>query len=226
MQIKNNHAKNLHNSWIIGLIKWILLIGCSYFIYAKLADQSISSAGLTLPHGFSWLLGVQLILMIVNWYLEAYRWKISVSQYESITMTEAWQSVLSGLALNWILPSTSGDLIARISRQQDKVQTTAATLLNRGIMLTFTLILGLYGMSFLAQKYAWNGWFIFGLLFGLPLLKWSFKRSIDRFFRYFKELSKKTLTQIILISFLRYTVFVFQFYLLLDLFFLSWNLKF
>lgn len=215
MQIKNNHPKNPQKSWIIGLIKLVLLSGCLYFIYYKLQSQSISILDMAPPNGFWMTLIIVSMLMLVNWYLEALRWKLSVDQFEPISIGEAWKVVLAGLALNWVLPFTSGDLIARISRQQDKFQSTSAAILNRGIMLSITLILGLYGMSFLAHEYHWNGWFVFGLVFCIPLLWILFKNFIDRFIRYFRELTSRSLLQVITISIFRYIVFVFQFYLLL-----------
>ncbi|WP_436516802.1 hypothetical protein [Ekhidna sp. To15] len=218
MQIKNNHPKNLHKSWIIALIKLALLSGCLYFIYHKLQSQSTSINEIPIPNGFWLTLFTVTLLMIVNWHLEAFRWKLSIEQFEQISILEAWKVILAGLALNWILPFTTGDLLARISHQKDKFQTTSAAVLNRGIMLSFTLIIGLYGTSFLAQNYEWNGWFVFSLLISIPLLKLLLKDFINRFMKYFKGLSRELLMRVVTISLLRYTVFVLQFYLLLTTF--------
>ncbi len=218
MQIKNINPKNLQKPRIIGVIKLVLFVACVYFIFDKLQSQSIEIAEIQLPDGFGYTLGFVSILMFINWFLEALRWKVSLQQFEAISMKEAWQVILVGLALNWALPFTTGDLIARISRQQDKFQATAAAMLNRGIMLILTLLLGLYGMSYLAQKYDWNGWFVIALLIGIPIMRRLFKNPINHFLKYFKELSGKMLFRLISLSFLRYTVFVFQFYLLLNSF--------
>ena len=218
MQIKNNHSNYLLKPRIIILIKLLLLAGCAFFLYSGLKNQSISVDELTLPDGFGWFLIIVIVLMPINWYLEALRWKLSIGLFEPITMKKSWGSVLGGQALNWVLPFTSGDLLSRISQQKDKYQATAAVVLNRGIMLTITLILGLYGMSFLARQFNLNGWFLLGMIISVPILKVIFKKSIDRFLGYFRELDNPLLMRIVGISLLRYAIFVTQFYLLLTAF--------
>lgn len=218
MQIKNNHSNYLQNPWIIGLIKLLVLAGCLFFIITRFQDQSINLDELIWPASFGFIIGLVLLLMVFNWYLEALRWKVSLQPFEAITIKNAWQVILGGLALNWILPFTSGDLLARISQQQDKYQTTSAAMLNRGIMLCFTLLLGLYGMSKLAIEYDVNGWFALLLIFSYPIIRWLFKKSLDQFLSYFRNMNRMTLLRIILLSLLRYVVFVFQFYLLLSAF--------
>lgn len=218
MQIKNNHRKYLQKSWIIGLIKLVLLIACLYFIYEKLNNQPVTFRDLVLPESFAFTTILVSSLMILNWYLEALRWKWSVEQFEEISMRESWYAVLTGLGLNWIFPFTSGDLIARISRQKDKFQTTSAAFLNRGIMLVLTLFLGLGAISFLAREYSFSGWFVLFILFGIPILKKIFNKSIQRFLIYFQQLTRAMFMKVVVISILRYAVFVFQFYLLLSTF--------
>ena len=218
MQIKNNRSNYLQNPWIIGFIKLALFGVCLYFILIKLQDQSISLSKIVWPDSFGMILGLVGILMVINWYLEVLRWKVSLQPFEPISIQNAWQVILGGLALNWVLPFTSGDLLARISQQNDKYQATSAAMLNRGIMLILTLILGIYGMSKLAVEYDVNGWFTLLLIFSYPLIRWLFKKSLNRFLSYFRNLNRLILIRIIGLSFLRYSVFVFQFYLLLSAF--------
>ncbi|WP_420578013.1 hypothetical protein [Ekhidna sp.] len=218
MQIKNNHSNYLQNPWIIGMIKLLVLGGCLYIIITKLQDQSINLNELIWPASFGFIIGLVLLLMVFNWYLEALRWKVSLQPFEAISIKNAWQVILGGLALNWVLPFTSGDLLVRISQQQDKYKATSAAMLNRGVMLCFTLLLGLYGMSKLAIEYNVNGWFTFLLIFSYPIIRWLFKKSLDQFLSYFRNMSRMILLKIILLSLFRYVVFVFQFYLLLSAF--------
>ncbi|WP_370087353.1 lysylphosphatidylglycerol synthase domain-containing protein [Ekhidna sp.] len=218
MQNGKNKLSFLNKPWLIAIIKILILGGCLYFLIVKFHEQSISFKEVIIPDQFAFILVVVLLLMIFNWYLEALRWKVSLQQFDSISMKKAWQVILGGLALNWVLPFTSGDLLARISQQRDKYQATSAAILNRGIMLCFTLVLGLYVLSQLALEYEMNGWFALVILIGIPVLRRLFKKSESRFLTYFKELPKRFLIRIIGISFVRYLTFVFQFYLLLTAF--------
>lgn len=224
MQIKNNRPNYPKKSWIIGL-KLLLLTVCLYFIFHKLEGQSVSLNNLSLPYNLWSIISIVSVLMIFNWYLEALRWKLSVQQFESISIQEAWQAVLGGLSLNWVLPFTSGDLIARIAQRQDKYQTTSAAILNRGIMLVLTVFLGLFGMSFMAREYNYGGLFLLGILFGIPILKRLFKKTINRFLEYFRKLTSTLVIKLITLSVLRYAVFILQFYLLLAAFLPTLDVK-
>ncbi|WP_420315672.1 hypothetical protein [Ekhidna sp.] len=156
--------------------------------------------------------------MFLNWYLEALRWKVSVQVFEPISIQDAVRIILAGLSLNWVLPFTSGDLLVRLSQQVDKYQTTSAAVLNRGVMISFTAIIGLYGMSKLAEQYDFNGWYALILLLIFPLMTWIFRKTLARFLNYFRSIDRSILIKIVGISFLRYTVFTFQFFLLLETF--------
>ncbi|MEO9871327.1 hypothetical protein [Ekhidna sp.] len=217
MQIKNNHSNYLQKPWIIGLVKMFLLVGCLFFLLTKLQDQSISFDETKIPEGIELTLTLVFGLMLINWFLESLRWKISIEIFETISIIDAWKAVLGGLALNWVLPLTSGDLLTRISQQQDKYQATSAVVLNRGIMLTFTLLLGVYGINCLAVEYDWNWWMVMVIPIILSV-GFLFRKSFIRFTTYFIQMQRKVLIQIIGLSFLRYTVFVLQFFLLLKLF--------
>ena len=218
MQIKNNLSNNLKKSWIIATVKFAVLTGCLYFIASKMREQSFSVYEIEFQPNTYLVIILVFLLMPLNWMLEAYRWKLSVNQFEEITLKNALEVVLSGLALNWILPFTSGDFIARIAGQKNKYKSSASVVLNRGIMMTFTLLIGLYGISFITGEVKLNASLIVGVLFGLAILLSVFKKAIHQFFSFFKQLSVQLLTRLILLSFLRYFVFVFQFYLLLQVF--------
>ena len=131
-------------------------MGCLLFLYLKLDDQLVDYARIELPIYSAGIISLVCLLMIINWYLEALRWKYSIQTFEAISIKEACKAVLAGLALNWVLPFTSGDLIARIAKHQDKYQATSAAMLNRGIMLLLTFLLGSYGASKLVIRYEWD----------------------------------------------------------------------
>ena len=217
MQNKDNQS-NQRKKQIIILLKTVLFITGLVFVIAKLSHSPIDILNFKPSRNLSYVLAIALLLMILNWCLEAIRWKVSVSIFEPISLRKAGVVVLSGLALNWILPFTTGDILSRISQSESKYKATAALVLNRGIMLGFTLILGVYGLSEFADNYEVNGWFGLIILFGIPLIRKLFKKKINSFLDYFKNLERSVLLQIISISFVRYLVFTIQFYLLLNVF--------
>ncbi len=216
MQIKNNHSNFFHKPWIIISAKIIVLLGCVYLITSKIQGQNIVE-GFVQPDGFVITIACILILMVFNWYLEALRWRISIATFESISTIKAIKVILGGLALNWILPFATGDLLARISQQKDKYQTTSAAVLNRGIMMVVTIIGGVYGGSFIAQEYQLKGWLVLIFLI-LILIAFLLRKRLIRFMLFFRKLSRRVILQIAGISILRYTVFSMQFFLMLSMF--------
>lgn len=212
MQIKTN-------SWIKQnlpfLLKLVLTVGCLVFLVIKYQENSIDLEKITWPQHFSLILLIVSVLMILNWSLEARRWQVSVKPYEPISLRKAASVTLQGLALNLVLPFTTGDATARLLSMRDKYQTTSAMFLNRFIMLFLTLLFALFGV-----------WEMTELSFTLTILILSLlaialfilRNQLFQFTQYFKNLSGRTLSLIGSISVFRYLIFIGQFVLLFQLF--------
>ncbi len=227
MQVKNNTSIEMEKTkkWFwIGLKTSITLL-CFYFLYDQFQSQNIFFDDLVIPRYFVPILSLQFFLMILNWYLEILRWKISVNVVEGISFKQAVIDVLGGLTMNWILPFTTGDFIARIVSKKDKYQTSAAILLNRAIMLSLTLVIGVYGVSWLLEdQFDW--YYVLGsLMLVLFVLTAIYKVLPKKINSYFKGLEKQILLRILGISVGRYMVFFLQFIILLKLFNLDLSIE-
>ena len=218
MQVKNIHlidfGKKKDKSW--SLLKILITVACLYFLVHQFQSQNISFRGV-LPDFLIPILILELFFMSLNWYLEAFRWKISIKSFEEISLPDAWIDVLSGLAMNWVFPFTTGDLLARIRAKKDRYKTTSAILLNRGIMLLFTSLLGMYGIIYFMEIAPRFDYLIILILI-IVVAEVIFRKHLKKFLSYFTELEKRILWKIILISLSRYLVFVCQFLTLLYVF--------
>ena len=217
MQIKDNLRKNLQNPWLISVIKLILLAGCCCFLYLKWIQYDLDFSQVEFPEDFQAVLISVFVLMLLNWALEIYRWKISIEPVEQISYLNASSAILAGLALNWILPFTSGDLTARIAERRDKYQAASAAFVNRGIMFFLTFALGAFGISKITINVEINFWWIFILFFILFALLGLMKGYLAKFLAYAKNI-RSIFGKLLGVSLIRYLVFVFQFFLLLNLF--------
>ena len=193
-------------------------MGAIYFVLDTLLKSDFEYGAISFSKDEWMILVVALLLMILNWHLEALRWVYSVRTFEKISIKAAWQSVLAGLALNWILPFSSGDLVARIYSLNDKYQATSAALLNRGIMLGCTLLIGSYGAFYMTQQITINGWILLLVIIVIALLLIWLMPKAQKLLTYFKKLPTRPFILIVTISVLRYAVFVVQAYLLLWMF--------
>ena len=188
------------------------------FLYDSFESQQINLSYVEWPRDFGIYLFIVVALTVVNWSLEAIRWKVSVEVFEVVSLKDSLLVVLSGLALNWVLPFTSGDAIVRWASLRDKYKTTSAMLLNRGIMLAITTVFGVYSIWFYSSSLLEFNLVIPLLIIGLFVLLFVARKSVGRFLSYFKQLRRVVLTKVIFLSVLRYFVFVVQFLMLLKVF--------
>ncbi len=156
--------------------------------------------------------------MVLNWYLESYRWKISVHSFEKISLKDAAKDVLSGLAMNWVMPFTSGDVISRLADKRNKRFAAIAIALNRGIMLFLTCAFGLFGITTFYAGKSTNFHFILFSICIFLIVCLLFTRTYFLKKDQFTLLRTVTLIKVIGISLLRYLIFTAQFFIILKLF--------
>ncbi|MEM6643389.1 MAG: lysylphosphatidylglycerol synthase domain-containing protein [Bacteroidota bacterium] len=207
---------------LLTFLKLSVAFGAVFFICSKVLKQEIEWANLDWPHQFSiWLLLI-IFLMLFNWGLEAFRWMKALALSEDLSFSQSTKAVLRGLALNWVLPMTSGDFFSRLSQANDKYQATSALVFSRGIMLFLTLIYGFISAQFYFRenliynnvlKYEWLGFLVL-----LVLIGWFFRRKASNFMVYFRGLSASRVLIVILLSIIRYTVFTIQLFIMLKIF--------
>ncbi len=134
----------------IGVILiWFLWTRISDAIYtSNLLDLSIASYGLT------WFL-VAITLSLVNWLLESRKWQLLVNPFQELTILTAFKSVLAGLATGLITPNRLGNFIGRLAyiAPEHRVQATVNTQVGNLAQFIVTIILGLFGLSVIAELF-------------------------------------------------------------------------
>ena len=231
---------------IFALIKiLIIVISIGYIvlkIYSEKQDGVIfyKVAEFTLLGGF--YLFVTLILVFVNWYLEAIKFKLLVSNIQFLSIKKSIKAVLTGITVSIFTPKRIGDFGGRILflEKKNRVSGVFSTLLGSMSQLIIRLLVGgvlfpIY-LSFgnVFDKYNINISFIFSIAIVFTVIvllvylniskvisilgRVSFLKKHSSFFQFIEEYSTKELLIILTVSFARYIVFTFQFVLLLWLF--------
>ena len=101
------------------LIKAAIVVFALWFIYNKLvANKNLENFG-SLLKGISQVeiysvIGLVVLLMFVNWFLEAAKWKRLMRQIESISFYRAIESVFCGLTLAIFTPNRLGEYGGRV----------------------------------------------------------------------------------------------------------------
>ena len=222
-------------------LKWFILVASYSFLTYKLITfdhyEVFATEWNQIPTSRFWWLALVFILLPVNWLLEAIKWQLLVSKIQKISVIHASKAVLSGIFTGFFTPNRVGELVGRVSFLKNENRKSGVTLsiLNS---LTQNIIMALFGIPacilfFLSQNEFLNteivhylliliiSLFFFGLLYynlpqlsrGLKLNRFSAKFS--SFSDCLSEYSTTDLLKIMLITFLRYSVFCVQFYLML-----------
>lgn len=232
-------SENKHISSLINFLKLLLLFATFGFIFYKLFyayhlnDLLSSSSGFNQGwHEFLFFIPA-VSLSIGNWMLEASKWRLLINKYEYISYTNAIKAVLSGVSLSIITPNQLGDFAGRIIhlKKFSKIKGTLVTIIGHTAQMFMTAAFGLYALVWLLEeqqqlsKLPLN--YIYILIFVLIALSvWaflnikylsrlSFNQRVMDYISVFSHYKRSELLQVLMFSFLRYSIFVCQYYLLL-----------
>lgn len=246
MSIRNKNIKLLLN---YGLGP-VLFIWLSYSIYHQVSrqphlDTAWQEIRQSLQGSGRWKIYLALLLMPVNWGLEARKWQVLLKLLERLSFFTSFKAILSGVAFSINTPNRVGEYGGRIVYVQDghRWKAVALTIIGSMSQLMVTLLFGLGGLLFLlgnpvtgpavAAYAVWIKALFYGsfvvtvclvlLYFRLGwMLEWLERiPKTGRFMQYLvivERLPVRFLLRVAFLSVLRYIVFVIQYILLLQLF--------
>jgi hypothetical protein len=181
--------------------------------------------------------------MFANWGLEALKWRILIKKIENISFSNAFKAVWTGVTAGTITPNRIGEFGGRILfvKPNNRQEATTLTLFGDLAQMTTTLIIGICGISYLFVKDISGGSINLGInilifvssigliiicnlvffnynIFLKKLIKIRFLQRVLIGFMPSSEISSKEKITALFLSFTRYAVFSFQFYLSLRYF--------
>lgn len=226
----------------------LLFVGLSYSIYKQIQNQqNLSQAWLQIRQSLNskmiWNLFAVVLLMILNWSIEAMKWKITVAKIQKISFRRSFKAILSGVSFSVSTPNRMGEYLGRILYMDEGNRLKAVSMTIAGSMsqLIITLLMGCIGLITLFPKIEaagmlaapWNSVLFYGVLitvlvltlfyFRLPLLvKWAERlvgnNKFVQLIRVLEGFDTRLLVELLLLSALRFLVFIIQYYLLFRLF--------
>lgn len=232
--------------WFI--VKLVMLFAILWYVWIRLKDEqanldSILSQMQQLLHRERFAgLSVVVLLIVVNWSLEAKKWQLLAHRIEQISFVQAIKSVLAGLSLGFLAPAFLGDATAKVLSLQSEQRTKSlgAVVLGGGIQFYVALCFGtiayfyfLIGVKEVVPLSEWilSILLIISILLGLWLFikrtnlsqlflkKWL--STYGHFFQVLGEYSQKELIAITQMAVIRYLTFSLQFLLILQIFAIS-----
>ncbi|HLP05048.1 MAG TPA: lysylphosphatidylglycerol synthase domain-containing protein, partial [Paludibacter sp.] len=203
------------------------------FTFGHYADLS----GILAASGNGWWLVAVLLLMPVNWMLEALKWKMLVVVVSEISFGNAVKAVLSGITTGFSTPNRLGEFLGRVAslHVDDRRPGFTLSMLNS---LSQNIVMALAGIPaaivfFTCQSgstsFNWHLYLVLVVSCLVLLLLFYFSLpGISRWLQIQKPASKMLvytdclsgfsllgLIRVMVVTFFRYTVFCFQFYCML-----------
>jgi len=175
--------------------------------------------------------------------MESFKWKLLIGSLEKISFLKAYKAVLAGCSISMLLPNRIGEYGGRILYipNENKIKAISLTIVGSIAQLIVTVIMGAVGLFYLSNMpmsiatYGSLTWIISTpalliaivvgvcllviyfnathMLSGLFSIKWI-QKHVSRF-QSGELLSRKQLLRILLLSFLRYMIFILQYVILL-----------
>ena len=189
------------------------------------------------------LFGV-LFLMLLNWFVESIKWKYLISKLERVSVWLSVKAIFLGITVSIFTPNRIGEFGGRIFclTKADRIKAVISTVLGNLSQLLATVLFGSLALcyylfafdNFSGFDFSSIRWFL--LVFNIILLfasifmylntsyltvilnKISFLKKYIDYLEVFSYYSRKELLYILFFSILRYSIFTFQFYLLLQFF--------
>ncbi|MDQ3108652.1 MAG: lysylphosphatidylglycerol synthase domain-containing protein [Bacteroidota bacterium] len=163
-----------------------------------------------------------LLLMVINWMLEGWKWKLAAGQQIKISFVNAIKGVLAGVTIGTATPNRIGEFAGRIFMQNeaDRIPLLLLSFVCSFCQVVVTFLAGITGMLLVEENAGLSQHemifiYVVGAVFSclpflLPFVSGKWKER-------FAQLRKFPLTvffKIFFLSALRYAVYVFQFMLL------------
>jgi len=191
------------------------------------------------------LIIIVFVLMLLNWSLESIKWQLLIRKIENVSFIKSFMAVWAGMTSGIFTPNRIGEYFGRsfILEKANRWEGVFITFTGSLSQLLVTLTMGTISAFFFVGSinklsYEYNLLLLYGsmattvivtLLTGLFYFRISWvKRFVQklipgkyaRFSSHFDVLSKykiKELINVLILSFIRYVVFSFQFYILFRL---------
>ena len=193
----------------------------------------------------AWKCWMVIGLVFVNWGLEARKWQLLLRVIEPIPFGRAFKSILCGVTFSLNLPNRMGEYAGRVLFVQEgnRLKSISLSIAGGITQLIVTMLMGCLGIAYLffSGHEAWQAiglsevWlkvFLFGsifatvvLFFFLFRLRWMtgllgklpYAHRFIGYINVLEQLDAKILLRLLLLSLLRYMVFVLQYIFMLQI---------
>jgi len=236
----------------IGLLLKIGIVAFAlFFLYEQLIIKStvkefdIDHIVVQLQKNYL-LIGVVILMMLLNWFLEALKWRFLISKIEIISIKRSIRAVFSGITVSTFTPNRVGEFAGRVFclEKADRIQGVLITVIGSMAQLLTTIVFGLIGILLLPNLMPSFELLLSEIIFAFPIMlfiiillnvllvtlflnapvfsvvlsKFNFLRKFTKYNEVFAFYNYSDLLEVLAYSVARYIVFSTQFVILLNVF--------
>ena len=230
----------------IGIVAFAL-----FFLYQQITSKSsaeqfdIDQILLILKKNFL-VIGVVVIMMFLNWFLEALKWRFLILKIEKVSIKRSVRAIFSGITVSAFTPNRVGEYGGRVFclEKADRIQAVLITVIGSMAQLVTTIVFGSIGILLLPNLMpefdAILSQFVFAYpimlfmivllnvllvslflnasVFSVVLSKFKFLKKYSKYNEVFSFYNSQELLEVLIYSVARYLVFTAQFLILLQVF--------
>lgn len=240
--------KIFKNKFINNLIKLVIVVLLLWTIYRQVfAKENIDEIWTVFLENFAfpnlyWLIFI-VILVPVNWGIEAWKWKILIRSFSDLSFLKTYKAILAGLTVSLFTPNRIGDYGGRILmvKPEHNWKAVIATLVGSFSQILILLSMGLLGAIYFSNTFLEPEEYILQLVFFLGIgfiglmvfcffnidmvipiaRRIPFPNWMRRYLKHvvvLQKYSSRQLLRVLLLSLSRYLIYSFQYYMALKFF--------
>src|ERR1044072_5406715 len=137
----------------------LLFLWLSYSIYNQVKHQpDLETSWIKIKQSLQsseiWDLAIVIFLMIINWSIEALKWKISIQNVQPMSFSRTFRAVLSGVSFSVSTPNRIGEYLGRILYMEEgnRLRVISLTIVSSMSQLIITLLAGSAGLFFIRKN--------------------------------------------------------------------------
>ena len=137
----------------------LLLVWLAFSVYQQIQRQeNIETSWVHIKNSFQsvkiWNVLLVILLMIINWGIEAKKWQLSVAGIYKVSFTKAFKAILSGVSFSIIMPNRIGEYLGRLAYMPEgnRLKSISVTLVGNISQFYVTVVFGVIGFRFLKDQ--------------------------------------------------------------------------
>ncbi len=156
----------------IGIVAFALFFLYEQFTSKSSVEQFNSNVILQQINQHYTTLALIVLMMFLNWFLEALKWRFLISKVEQISIIRSVRAIFSGITVSAFTPNRVGEYGGRVFclEKADRIQAVLITVIGSMAQLVTTIFFGCIGLLFLPKYSSELSYMLNNIEYGYSIL--------------------------------------------------------